>query len=223
MFETCVSLCACWCTSCAFTCLLRSLEQENVFPQYWHSKGLIPSWFRMCILNELLNVNCLEQSSHWYGFSPGMKTKININYRKSCKCLACFCFVRYKPVWIRVCFLQSLCVIKLLSQNSHLCGLKPVWMRRWLANRRLSLKILLHSGQVCNFSSGGVSMLCCILAWRLYCDCDANWEPHTSHLNGRSPLCMRWCTTSWCLYMNAFVHSVHLNCGSIVCNFSWEF
>lgn len=49
------------------------------------------------------------------------------------------------------------------------------------------------------------------------------WAPHTAHLYGRSPVCIRRCNTSWWLYINAFVHCVHLYLGSIVWNFSCEF
>lgn len=95
-------------------------------------------------------------------------------------------------------------------------------MRLWLARSLLSPKILLHSGQLWILSSGSASISCCIRECRFNCDGDPNCAPHTVHLCGRSPVCVRICATSWWLYTNAFVHSAHLNCGSMVWNFSCD-
>ena len=161
------------------------------------------------------NVNIFPQKRHWYGLQ-----------------LLC--------TW-RVCLCRLPASLKALLHSEHLCGLSPVWTRRWMCRPPDRPNALSHMWHLYGLSP--VWTLMClfrvpeslnalshmwhlyglsplwILLWQTRLDDFVNRLLQTVHTNGFSPEWVRLCIVSILLSWKHLPHSVHLYL--LVCTFTW--
>ena len=48
-----------------YVCFFMSDFWWNLFPQYWHGKGLVSEWMRRCVESVELRLKALPHCWHW--------------------------------------------------------------------------------------------------------------------------------------------------------------
>ena len=97
------------------------------------------------------------------------------------------------------------CWTNFLWQISHSYGFSPVWIRR------CDFKLMAPAKDRPQYSQSDVFLVKCKVLWLLRCEDLAKLSPQKEHLNGRSPVWMRWCVTHAVLKLEANGQNSHRN------------
>ena len=194
---------------CSFLCFSKDWGVENTFWQISHS---VVGFTRVCDL--LCTVRCagrLKLIMHWshlYGRSSAsplawdwerLSAGFNLEITHGSDLSGWFSW------WVFV-----LCLCRYLGfgnadgHRSHWYGLCSVWLFMWPRSGRWLGKA---AGQASHLYS--LSVLCMAFTCALRLEACPNWDPHSSHLKGFSPVCTTECSLKWETNLNTFKHSPH--------------
>ena len=194
---------------CSFLCFSKDWGVENTFWQISHS---VVGFTRVCDL--LCTVRCagrLKLIVHWlhlYGRSSASRLPWDWE-RLSAGFNSEIAHRSDLSGWFSG-WVFFLCLCRYLGFGntdghwSHWYGLCSVWLFMWPTSGRWLGKA---AGQASHLY--GLSVLCMAFTCALRLEACPNWDPHSSHLKGFSPVCTTECSLKWETNLNTFKHSPH--------------